>query len=49
MRKQHIACWGRDTSDEKESRIVHAYCQRRNATGRSSPAIPLAREPSGFA
>lgn len=49
MRKQHIAYWGRDTSDEKEIRLVHAYCQRRNATGRSSPALPDAREPSVLA
>jgi RNA-directed DNA polymerase len=50
MRKQHIAYWGRDTPNDKQIRLVHAYCQRRNTTSQgNSPALPHAREPSGLA
>jgi len=45
MRTQHLADWVWATLDEKEIRLVHAHCQPRNATGKSSPA--LARPANG--
>jgi hypothetical protein len=32
LRKQHIAYRGQDQSDEREIRVVHAYCQPRNVS-----------------
>jgi RNA-directed DNA polymerase len=42
LRKQHIAYWGRARTDEREIRLVHAYCHRRNAlAAKEGPASTM--------